>query len=94
MTRKKRQRKQKARPRPPEAVLAYAAAYECGDCDADTRLVRDPADPALWTLRIYHDENCPVLSGHVPASSAGLSAAARVPGRVLYVPVADEAMSG
>jgi hypothetical protein len=90
MTRKKRQRKQRERPRPPEAVLAYAAAYECSDCDAETRLVREPAEPVPWTIEVYHDENCPVLNGHVPASSAGLSAAAKVPGRVLYVPVVDE----
>lgn len=37
--------------------LAVAAAYECPDCDADTRLTQD--EHGIWHLTIRHDTTCP-----------------------------------
>lgn len=88
MPKKRRTRKpppqRRPAPKPPANALAYAAAYQCGDCNSDTELVPDPLAPGVWKLNIYHDDGCPVLKGHVSLSSAGASAASQVPGS-LYV---------
>lgn len=82
--RKEQQRQARTRPEPPASVVAYARAYQCGDCNSDTELVPDPIAPGAWKVNVYHDDGCPVLNGHVSLNGAGEGAAAQVPG-TLYV---------
>lgn len=90
MPKKKNRRKPKPsatrnRPVPPAAAAAYARAYRCTDCNSETELVSDPAVPGLWTLKVFHDDGCPVLTGQVPKTGAALTALADVPGTSMYV---------
>jgi len=43
--------------RPPDAATAYALAYRCPDCHADTELVQ--LAPGVAELTVHHDDTCP-----------------------------------
>lgn len=71
--------------KPPANIAAFAAAYQCADCDSETELVPDPLLPGLWRLKVMHDEGCPVLNGRVSKVDAAQAAAEQTPGRTLYL---------
>ncbi|MEU2734697.1 hypothetical protein ABZ656_04380 [Streptomyces sp. NPDC007095] len=50
----------------PETLAALVSNYQCGSCggEVDT-LVTD--NTGLINAHIRHDDNCPVLNGHVSA---------------------------
>lgn len=76
--------RRKAKPTPPAAIAAYAAAYACGHCDSDTAPPRLD-EHGMWHVDIAHDPTCPVLAGAVPKWHAGLRAARAAGQSALYV---------
>ncbi|MFE2530414.1 hypothetical protein [Streptomyces sp. NPDC059371] len=61
----------------PETLAALVSNYQCGSCggEVDT-LVTD--NTGLLIANIRHDDNCPVLNGHV-SSTGDLARAVDVP---------------
>ena len=81
----------RTRLRPPPAVAAYARAYRCSDCSARAGKPRRAA--GSWHVDVRHDDSCPVLTGSVDKTAAGVAAAveaARTTGtRALYIGVIE-----
>lgn len=59
---------------PPAAIAAYAARYQCFDCDSTVRRPRRDGH-GLWHVAIQHDPTCPLLLGRVSRYRAGIAAA-------------------
>lgn len=57
MNRAERRRQRRRSPSP--LVQAYAAAYRCPDCIAETRL--EQHGPGLYRLVVAHDDTCPTF---------------------------------
>lgn len=52
-------RRERNQQRPADLATAYALAYRCPDCDADTQLVQ--LAPGVAELTVAHDPTCPRL---------------------------------
>lgn len=55
---------------------AVAAAYRCGHCSSDPATLHQMPD-GVWSMRIPHDEGCPVLTGAVTDHADTLRALSR-----------------
>lgn len=58
---------------PPAHVVAYARAYRCSDCTG--RAGKPRHRHGGWHVEIRHDSGCPVLTGKVDRTTAGIAAA-------------------
>lgn len=50
-------RRERNRQRPADLATAYALAYRCPDCDADTEMHQ--LSPGIAELLVRHDATCP-----------------------------------
>ncbi len=78
--------------KPPASVRAMARSYKCGHCDSETGQPR--FDGVIWHIDIHHDDECPVLNGHIPVAYAGgraaQAAASETGKRILYISPDDQ----
>ncbi|MDJ1131766.1 hypothetical protein [Streptomyces iconiensis] len=49
---------------PADTITAIATNYRCGHCNSETELHDDGGMPSI---RIHHDDQCPVLTGTLSA---------------------------
>ncbi|OQD52730.1 hypothetical protein BM536_031975 [Streptomyces phaeoluteigriseus] len=49
----------------PEVLAAMVSNYRCGSCNGQVEMLTTDDRTGLMEASIRHDDNCPVLNGHV-----------------------------
>ncbi len=60
MNRRNRRGTRRIEATPAARVQAFAAAYACPDCTADTELINP--SPSVYVLEVRHDLSCPTYA--------------------------------
>lgn len=63
---------------PAELLAAMVSNYNCGSCNGEVETIASDGETSTLRAYVRHDDNCPVLNGHVSPIPDTFRAATRL----------------